>query len=215
MMEQRTVTGFTKLNFKALGKVELTQADVEELIIDAEAEVCARIKTEVVDGTLVISYSSDWLDWLSTPLFGKDKLVFRIKMKEIQELTLAGPGNLTSSKITATSLKIVLDGPGVINLDNVTATDLQVEVSGVGSVDLNGKVTTQKVKLDGAGSYTGGKLESESTLVELSGVGNAVVWATTFLRAEISGAGAIEYNGHPKIEQRISGVGMLKSLSDN
>jgi hypothetical protein len=168
-----------------------------------------------VDGALVISYSSDWVDWLSTPLFGKDKLVFHIKMKDIQELTLAGPGNLTSDKINATSLKVVLDGPGVINIDSITATDLLVEVSGVGSVDLNGTVTSQKVKLDGAGSYSGGKLESESTIVELSGVGNAIVWATTFLRAEISGAGAIEYNGHPKIEQRISGIGMLKSLSDN
>jgi hypothetical protein len=214
-MEQRPVSGFYKLNFKALGKVELTQSDVEELTIEADAEVCSRIKTEVVDGTLIISYSSDWLDWLSTPLFGKDKLVFRLKMKDIQELTLAGPGNLTSAKIAVPALKVVLDGPGLINIDNVTATDLQVEISGVGSVNLDGKVTTQKIVLDGAGNYSGGKLESETTSVQLSGVGNAVVWATNFLRAEISGAGGIEYNGHPKIEQRISGVGMLKSLSES
>jgi len=214
-MEQRPVSEFTKLNFKALGKIELTQADIEELTIEADAEVCARIKTEVVDGTLVISYSSDWLDWLSTPLFGKDKLVFHLKMKDIEELTLAGPGNLTSIKVSAPALKVVLDGPGLINIDNVTATDLLVEISGVGSVNLDGKVTSQKVSLDGAGNYSGGKLESESTIVQLSGVGNAVVWATNFLRAEITGAGGIEYNGHPKIEQRISGVGMLKSLSES
>jgi hypothetical protein len=212
-MEQRTVTGFSKLVFKAVGRVELTQGESESLTIEASPEICSRVVTEIVNDTLTISYSSDWQDWLSTPLFGKDSLVYHLQMKTIQSILLSGAGNLTAEKITVESAILELSGPGAITINELTATDIKVGLSGVGSMNLKGKATSQLVTLDGAGSYDGDKLETEKTEVRLEGVGNARVWANTELIANISGAGAIQYYGHPKVEQRISGIGALKSLS--
>ena len=79
----RVVQNFTRLNFKAIGKVELIQADTESLVIEADRDVCNLIKTEVIDRVLVISYQGEWLDWVGLPFNNTDGITFHLKMKNI------------------------------------------------------------------------------------------------------------------------------------
>ena len=41
--------------------------------------------------------------------------------------------------------------------------------------------------------------------VQVSGAGNASVWATDELKVQVSGAGDVKYKGSPRIEQKVSG----------
>lgn len=214
MSDIRSVSGFTKLNFKAVGKVELIQADADELIIEADREVCGRIKTEVIDNTLIITYKGEWFDWVGIPLAGMDAIVFHLKMKNINSLAVSGVGSLSCPNITTEALQLTLSGPGWMTFSKIAVNSVKTDLSGVGSVQISGQAETQTVTLSGAGSYNGYTLETNSALVNLSGVGNVRVWAKTSLDVHISGAGGVEYFGHPQLTQKNSGIGMLKYMGD-
>jgi hypothetical protein len=212
--ETRPIAGISGLKFRAVGKINLTQGDTESLVIHADPEVRSRIRTEILDGILVISYDSDWKDWTGINFLDKGITSFNLTMKEINSLTISGVGNLDAPSITTGSLSLSLSGPATITIGTLQVNSLSVEMSGVGSIDVAGKCADQSIALSGAGSYKSPRLETERTSVKLSGVGNATIWAKESLDADISGAGAVEYYGAAKITQKISGIGVLKYLGN-
>lgn len=212
--ESRPISGINGLKFRAVGKIILTQGDQDSLTINADPEIRSRIRTEIIDGILVISYESDWKDWTGINFIDKGVTTFNLTMKDINSLAISGVGNLDAASITAASLSLSLSGPATITIGTLQATTLNVDMSGVGSIDIGGKCVDQSINLSGAGSYKASRLESERTTVKLSGVGNATIWANEALDASISGAGAVEYYGAAKITQKVSGIGVLKYLGN-
>lgn len=212
--EKRDVSEFSGLHFKGVGKIELTQGDHDELVIEALPEVRSRIHTEVRDGILVIYYESDWLDWSGVRILGGEKIIFHMMMRDIKSLSISGVGNLDAARIVSDQLAISLHGPGIITIGTVQVKNLALTLSGVGSMDIAGTAPDLSLTISGAGTVKASRLETDRAVVKLSGVGNATVWAKTTLDASISGMGAIEYYGSPMITQRNSGLGVLKYLGN-
>ncbi|EKD89493.1 MAG: hypothetical protein ACD_34C00017G0002 [uncultured bacterium] len=210
--ESRPVSGCTGLQFRAVGKIIVTQGQNEGLTIQADPEIRSRIRTEVKDGILVISYDSDWKDWTGLNFIDKGVTTFHLTLKDIKSLSISGVGNLDSASIISDSLSLSLSGPATMTFGTLTVNSLKVEMSGVGSIDLAGKCLEQNISLSGAGGYKASRLESDRAIVKLSGVGSATVLVSESLDVSISGAGAVEYYGNPKISQKISGIGVLKYL---
>ena len=48
--------------------------------------------------------------------------------------------------------------------------------------------------------------------MSVSGVGKVAVHAEQTLRADISGAGLIEYAGNPQVTEHVSGIGRVKRI---
>lgn len=214
IQDVRPVNSFSKLEFSTIGKIELIQSDHESLVIEANPEICQRVKTEVFNDTLSISMPGDFFNWLEVPLNNPDHIIFRLQMKNIAALNLSGAGKLTCDRLSGEALSLALSGPGAVKVMNAELQSLQVELSGVGSIHVSGKTETQTLSLSGAGGFNGENLESQKTQIRLSGVGNARVWSTQSLDVHISGAGGVEYFGRPQIAQKISGIGMLKYLGE-
>lgn len=212
--EKRDVSGFNALVFKGMGRVDLVQGDHEELVIEAQPEIRSRIQTTVENGTLVIDYNEDWKDWTGFRTLSGDKIRFRLMMREITSLSLAGVGSLDSARVEAPALSLAISGPGLMTIGTLKANRLDASLAGVGSLDVAGSVDEVNITLSGAGSYKAGRLESVKTDIRLSGVGTATVWAKEELNASISGAGVIEYYGSPRISQSNSGLGMLKFMGN-
>ncbi len=212
--ENRQVSGFTGLQFKGVGKIELAQGDHDELVIEALPEVRERIHTDVRDGTLVIYYESDWKDWTGLRILGGEKILFRLMMRDIQSLAISGVGSLDAAGINTSQLSISLSGPGTITIGTVQANSLNISISGVGSIDLAGAVPDMNLVISGAGTVKASRLETERSVVKLSGVGTATLWVNQSLDTSISGAGVVEYYGNPAITQSNSGLGVLKYLGN-
>jgi len=212
--EKRDVSGFNALVFKGMGRVDLVQGDHEELVIEAQPEIRSRIQTTVENGTLLIDYNEDWKDWTGFRTLSGDKIRFRLMMREITSLSLAGVGSLDSARVEAPALSLAISGPGLMTIGTLKANRLDASLAGVGSLDVAGSVDEVNITLSGAGSYKAGRLESVKTDIRLSGVGTATVWAKEELNASISGAGVIEYYGSPRISQSNSGLGMLKFMGN-
>jgi hypothetical protein len=206
------VSGFTGINFKAVGKIMLSQGDTESLTIQADPETRERIHVEVKEGILWITQETDWKDWTGFRLIDKGMTIYHVTMKDITSLTISEVGSVDCAEIKSESLRFTLSGPGALTVGSVNVNSLNVEISGVGSVDVAGTCQDQNLTLSGAGNYQGSRMESARTTIKLSGVGNAKVWANESLDATISGAGGIEYYGNAKVNQKVSGLGVIKYL---
>jgi hypothetical protein len=69
--------------------------------------------------------------------------------------------------------------------------------------------------MSGAGSLEAAEFEVEKCLVNISGVGSAMVNVTGSLEAQVSGLGSVKYVGSPEsVKGDVSGVGMVEKANN-
>ena len=137
-----------------------------------------------------------------------------VSAPEFSRLAASGACDIfTENKINSTgTVNVDLSGASDAKLE-VNAPGVKVEVSGAGSVTLKGE--TRDFSVDGSGStdimcY---ELLAENTKVDISGAGNAEVFASVKLDVEVSGAADVKYKGNATVSQRVSGAGSVKKLN--
>ena len=209
--EDRAVSGFDKVQLDGIGDLSITLGDTESLVIEADENLMPLIITEVRGNTLIIRIEENvnLVNMISD-------VKYTLTAKSLNSIELGGLGNINIGPLQTDSMTANLDGSGMITLNQLTANRLDANLNGLGSLTIKGgKVTEQKVDLSGAGAYLAGDLESETASVTLSGLGNATVWVTGSLDAELTGAGSLEYYGNPQVTQNDTGLGNIKSLGAN
>jgi hypothetical protein len=208
--ESRPVPSFNRVQHRGFGNLVLAQGDREELIITAPDAIRANIQTEVKNQTLVISYRTNWWEWLDFGLWGPNRVEFHLTMRDIAGLDISGAGNLTCDRIQSPRLDIEHSGAGNITLNGLELEQLKVRQHGAGNATLKGKVTDQDVVMSGAGNYRADELDCHTAKVVLSGVGNANVWVRDTLDINMSGVGNVEYYGSPAVSRHATGVGNIR-----
>ncbi|NIS80976.1 MAG: hypothetical protein GTO14_12395 [Anaerolineales bacterium] len=215
--ETRQVSDFDRVALTGLGELIIQQGDVESLTIDAPPEILNRIKTEVIDGKLVIRVSRHWLDWIGDVLtagFTGMRVRYNLTVKRLSGLRITGAARVKVGNIETDSLTLDLRGAGEVMIESLDAEQLDVDLPGAGKIRVAGRVTEQKITLSGAGSYTARKLESQKARVTLEGLGSATVWAVDELDVAIRGVGTVSYYGSPKVSKEIAGPGSINSLGN-
>ena len=212
--ETRSFSGLTGVYHKGVGTMLIIQGDKDELRIEADPEIRSRIITEVEDGVLVIRHDHDFVGWMSLWTKSLDPLRFFLVMKDIRSIKLSGAGTIKAPSVKGDTLELINSGAGSQSIENLDVRTFKAVLSGAGSMDLAGKVDEQVIKLSGAGSFNGTRLESRKAEVKLSGVGSARVWVKESLEVNLSGLGSIEYYGTPQVKEKKTGLGSLKSLGN-
>jgi hypothetical protein len=200
--ENREVSNFDRVELNGIGDVTLVQGDKEALQIEAEDNVIPHIKTEVQNGTLLISFDRK-------TVIPTKPVKFNLTMRNIHGLNTKGASNIKSDRINTDRLELGISGTGNINLHKLAADTLSVIVSGAGNLTTEGQISNQKISMSGAGNYNGQDLKSKTADITITGLGRAVVWVTDTLDVTISGTGGVDYYGNPQVTQQISGLGNL------
>jgi hypothetical protein len=132
---------------------------------------------------------------------------------QYHSLAVTGSGKIQSgSKITSSEkLKVDVTGSGEVVAD-VDAPTVNTEITGSGSITLNGNTRTFGSEITGSGEVHTFNLLSEATEVEISGSGNAEVFASKQLNVSISGSGDVQYKGNPSVNQSIAGSGNIRKV---
>ena len=209
--ESRKVSDFDKVVLSGVGTLYITQGDEESLEIEAEDNLMPYIVSKVRGNTLTIGFEDDKWTQAIQPT---EPLKFFLTLKDLSKVELSGAGRVVVEDIETDELRIISSGAGDIEIDNLSAKKLTVTLSGAGNCEIGGQVADQSIVISGAGNYSAEYLETESTSIQVSGMGSSRVWATKDLKIEISGAGSVKYYGSPHITQEISGAGNIKSLGD-
>lgn len=206
--EQRSVSGFDKIQLDGVGELEVTMGDAESLTIQADEAVLPHIITEVKNGTLIISIED------RTTFMEMIDINYAVTAKALQGVELSGLGNIRVPSLETNNLNVSLDGAGGMTIDQLTAQSLDASMDGLGKMTVSGEVQDLKVDMSGAGILEAGDLKAQNVTVSIDGMGNATVWATVSLNMEISTAGTISYYGSPTVSQDVSGLGKIESLGE-
>jgi hypothetical protein len=207
--ESRSVHNFDHVVLEGIGNLVIMQGDSESLLIEVEDNILPHIETSVYERTLHISFEH------FVNIQPRESITFSLTVKDLRGLKISGLGDITIYSLETDHLDVEVSGGGRINVKNLSANSLDVDLSGAGDFELSGKVGQQNVELSGAGNYQAGDLQSQSTWIEISGLGNATVWVIENLELSLSGVGSLEYYGHPTITKEVSGLGNVESLGEH
>jgi hypothetical protein len=181
-LEKREVPAFKALDISGAYDVEIVVQQEQSLEIEGDDNVLPLIKTEVQGGVLSINNEKSF----ST----KNKLRVRISVPSLDGISTSGASDIVAS--------------------NVKSEDFKIDMSGASNLKLSGETSRLDVDLSGAGEVDAKDLHARIVSVHSSGAAKADVYASEELRAEVSGAGTVNYYGDPKtVKEDTSGAGTI------
>lgn len=226
--EERDVHDFNEVDMRQIGNLIITQGDEEKLVIEAEDNILPHILTTVEGGRLTIHHEHHFFDWLRPTL----PIIFRLSVKTLNRVKLSGVGGIQCERLKSDHFRVEVSGSGTANFgeltasrveigisgsgdgrfQHVTADEIETRISGSGDLRAAGRVTSQEVRISGAGTYLGDELNSEVAHLDISGSGAAQLRVARELQVSISGSGSVRYYGSPAVHQRISGSGRIRQV---
>jgi hypothetical protein len=208
--ESRDVQGFTKIRLSYPARVFISQGETESLSIEADDNVAAEIRTQVVNGVLEINNLHDHRLIILPTRTPKITIV----VKDLAELDFESAGEVQVKGLKTDDLKMLMDGAGSLKLDSVDLKSFDCNLNGAGSVQATGSADTLHVHVQGLGNFDGGDLHSQSSTVNLDGMGNATVWVDKDLTANVNGLGSVNYYGSAQVNKSVDGLGGIKYLGN-
>jgi hypothetical protein len=206
--ETRKVAEFDKIGLAIPANLYLTQGSKNEVIIEADEDLLAKIETEVNGTSLDIQFEK----WYHYKGFGKINVY--ITVKDIKEIDVAGSGDvIAKSAIKADKLVFVISGSGSILIDDLYVTDVYAMVTGSGDIRIKGnsKANELKVTITGSGDFNSENLEFKEGEMSITGSGSIRAHVSDELDASITGSGRIYYKGNPLIDADITGSGKIRN----
>ncbi len=183
--ENRTVSGFDKVDLKGLGNLTIEVGDKEALTVTADDNLIDYITTEVFNNTLEIGVKPNLSINPSKPI------EYKLTVKELSNITLSGFGNINMGDLTSEDLEVKLSGSGDLNFSTLHAENALIRVSGFGNIEADQMVIDQpNLEITGSGDIKVDDLQAVTLEVKISGFGNAELeGATTDLSVEVLGSG--------------------------
>lgn len=209
--EARSVSGFKNVRLNGAGRLIITQGSEESLQIQAEDNIMEQLVSNVTDDTLVLGYQEQ--NWLDTILPSRI-ITYTLSVINLSDLTINGAGDIEIDALQSEMVSLALNGAGQIVINNLTAASLTVNIAGTGMINISGQATSQSVKIEGAGNYQAGDLQTTSSEIEINGLGNSTVWATNTLNVTIKGGGSVGFFGNPNVTQEILGLGEINNQGE-
>jgi hypothetical protein len=185
--------------------VYITQADQTSVRVEGDENLLPYIEVLQNGDEVVIRNRNGY------NLESSHGLSVHISAPAFQNISLSGAGDIESmNKLSGSeNLDLELSGAGNIKME-VDVPKLKASVSGAGSIYIHGQTKDAELSVSGAGSAHCYDLMSESTRIDVSGVGSGEVYASVHLDAQVNGVGSVHYKGNPAtVTQHVSGVGSI------
>ena len=126
------------------------------------------------------------------------------------ELQLRGSGDADLSALSVRELRLSESGSGDVHLRMPQGRDVAIESSGSEHIDISGSAENLYFSSSGDGDLNAAGLIAKHVVIRSRGSGDARVYATESLEANLSGSGDTRYRGNPKqIIKLIRGSGEL------
>lgn len=226
--EVRNVGTFTKISFRAPGKLYLRQGSPQKVELEGKKDVLQEIETDLEGSRLVIGPKGNWSGW---KWGDDDEITVYITVKDIEGISVSGSGDVIGqTKITAGDLDLNVSGSGNLNIDADASGEVDADVSGSGDLNLKGKCREFNSDVSGSGKVNltiniaeeaefgisgSGKIEASGTAAtvkaSISGSGKVLAsnLETNRIEVRISGSGDVEINVKNEIDANISGSGTV------
>lgn len=217
------LSGFESLYLDSDFEVNISSGDVYSVEVEADSNLLSYIETEVVDGELNISVSSNFniqprhpvRVYLEVPdRFSGIEVIDGGQVKAdslyVDELnvTLYGVSLLTGKQINC-PVNILAEGSTTTRLRG-TFESLKLRQRGSGNMIVAGQCEGADVILEGSGKIDAKELDVTNGDLRLYGSGLILCHVSGYLKAKVDGSGRIYYYGDPgSLEKELDGDGMI------
>lgn len=197
-------------------------------IIDSYGSFDLRVNDGVADGKISITGDSNLLEYIETRSQANHLLItlqkgrsigsskpiqLNMNARTLNTVNLHGSGDVFLENISSEEgISLAVNGSGDIS-GKVSARDLSVRVAGSGDIKLSGDAENLQVIISGSGDVNTMKMNAVRANTEVRGSGDARIYVTEALNANISGSGTIRYKGPAeKIHSNVRGSGSVKKI---
>ncbi|MDX9751942.1 MAG: head GIN domain-containing protein [Flavobacteriales bacterium] len=186
--------------------VAITRGAVQQVEVEAQANIAELLELEVRDGICRISSRGSYTT--------NKPFVVHIVMPALDQVTVAGSGDVISTTpFEVDVLNVQLRGSGDVEL-NVVAGTVHADLSGSGEIKLLGTASTLDAQVKGSGDIKAGNLTTGSANARVVGSGDITVLTGT-LDARITGSGDVKYKGaKPVITAQVTGSGEVRHVDE-
>lgn len=204
--ETRNPGTFTKVHSSGSADVVIMNGNNCTVTVEDDQNLLPYMETVVNNGTLDIHYR----DGVSVT---NDHAKIYVTAPTLDGVTTSGTSDIILSDLLHNPGKITFKTSGTGSIEGeVDAPAISASLSGTGTVKLRGRTKDFDCRISGVGHADCAKLQSENTTVDVSGVGDAHVFASVHLKATVSGTGSVYYRGNPQNpEIHTTGVGSVKA----
>lgn len=169
----------------------VSQSDQESLAVSAaKEEYRNKIKTEVVNGVLRISFENRGFNFS-----GNMKLRAYVSFKDLKKITASGSSDvIATSTISVQDLTIDMSGASDFK-GTISVTSFTAKLSGASDARLSGKATNVVIDASGASDVKAYDLVSDYCTIESSGSSDVEITVNKELNARASGSSDVNYRG--------------------
>ena len=204
--ETRRTSDYEGVSFGGSFDVVLVKGKEGKITIKGEENLLKYIETDVKRGVLKIMVKK------GVNLRMTRKMVVTVPYKDIEKVSLAGSGDLTSNgTINADRFSLSIAGSGNMRV-KVVANTVKSSIAGSGNINLSGSTDELSCSIAGSGDINAYDLKAKTTSAKVAGSGNIKTTVSDKISAKVVGSGNIYYKGKPdKIESKSAGSGNIIS----
>ncbi len=205
--ETRTAGAFTAVDARDNFDVYIKQDSARSIKVEADDNLMEYIDVYEEGDKLIIQGKDGY------NLQPSKNIKVYISSPAFKKLEASGACNIYSEDTIRSTESIAMDLSGACEIRmDINAPKVGAELSGACKVELKGQ--TKDLSLEGSGSshFRCMDLLAENVDVDISGAGDAEVFASVKLKVEVSGAGDVKYKGNASVSQSISGAGSVKKV---
>ncbi len=200
---------FDRIDLGGAARVTLVQGDRDQVFVAGGDEVQRDVDIQVSGGQLMVRPGGGWKFWST------NRVTLQIEVRRLRQLTISGASDVIApGPLTVDRLRLFVSGAGQARLEQIKARELVYVISGSGDGQVSGQTEELVLQISGKGKVIADRLQARHARVNVSGLGNVVLWATDDLTAHISGIGSIDYFGQPQVQRSVSGMGTITARGD-
>jgi phage shock protein PspC (stress-responsive transcriptional regulator) len=136
-----------------------------------------------------------------------------ITTPSVEDMSFSGATDVYIDSLIQENVKINLTGGSNFEIGMIQVKNLDINSHGASSIELAGETDELNVELSGASGMNALGLRTKKVFANLSGASDAELYVIEELKAKLSGASNLSYEGNPKItSQDISGSSDLEKM---
>jgi len=203
---EKSVSSVTNVQVSGAIDLYVSQGDTKPVSVETDDNLQQYIEVEQQGDKVVIKFR----EGINPRPAGKIKAYISSPLYSTIDVSGASNINGETKIVNPENMTLQVTGAGNINMD-LNAPAVNAEVSGAGEVNLKGQTKIFDLNLTGAAKAHCYEMLSENTKIDISGAGDADVYASVKLDAQVSGAGSVSYKGGATdVKQQVSGAGSVK-----
>ena len=205
--ETRNASGFNAVDIRGNMDLYLRQDSSFSVRVEADENLMEYIIIKTEGNKLVIEPKDGY------NLSGTKDIKIYVSAPQVKDLDASGSCDIIGENriVSAEPFELDLSGSSDVKLE-VNSPKVDAELSGSGSIQLKGETKDLFVSGSGSTDIECMDLMAENVEVDISGSGNANVFASVKLNVEVSGSGNIRYKGNAAVTKSISGSGSITKV---